>query len=169
MRILRLFRTKRKSICELRSSTLDTGKPGLTIRSPTAQRSEIREVSSPQPPVFNQRLTNETEKAQHRSENLSRKGSPLDEMHESWKERLHTSTIKILTNNDGSAASARAAVEPVIPTDIPHSRLHRPTARPPQNSANPACSKMVSWKSGLSITRLTHPCRNCLRCACSLR
>ena len=48
-----------------------------------------------------------------------------------------TSTTRILTNRLGSAASAIAAVEPVIPTEIPHRRLHTPTVRPPQKMAKP--------------------------------
>jgi len=49
----------------------------------------------------------------------------------------NTSTTKILTNRSGSAASARAAVDPVIPTQTPHRRLHAPTVSPPQKSAKP--------------------------------
>ena len=48
-----------------------------------------------------------------------------------------TSTTRILTNKFGSAASARAAVEPVIPTQIPQSKLHAPTVIPPQKTAKP--------------------------------
>lgn len=48
-----------------------------------------------------------------------------------------TSTTKILTKRLGSAASARAAVAPVMPTQTPQRRLQAPTVRPPQNSANP--------------------------------
>jgi hypothetical protein len=48
-----------------------------------------------------------------------------------------TSTIKILTNNWGSAASAKAAVEPVIPTETPQRRLQNPTVSPPQNNEYP--------------------------------
>lgn len=49
----------------------------------------------------------------------------------------NTSTMRILTNKFGSAASASAAVEPVMPTQMPQRRLHTPTVRPPQKSANP--------------------------------
>ena len=49
----------------------------------------------------------------------------------------NTSTMRILTNSDGSAASPNAAVEPVMPTDTPHRRLQTPTVRPPQKRANP--------------------------------
>ena len=36
------------------------------------------------------------------------------------------SITNILTNKEGSAASASAAVEPVTPTATPHARLQRP-------------------------------------------
>lgn len=42
------------------------------------------------------------------------------------------STIKILMNNCPSAASATAALAPVIPTDAPPMRLQRPVVMPPQ-------------------------------------
>src|SRR4051794_31252877 len=48
-----------------------------------------------------------------------------------------TSTTRILTNKLGSAASASAAVDPVMPTDTPQSKLQSPTVRPPQKSAKP--------------------------------
>lgn len=38
---------------------------------------------------------------------------------------------------DGSAASARAAPLPLMPTEIPHIRLHIPTVSPDQNNAKP--------------------------------
>lgn len=47
----------------------------------------------------------------------------------------NTSTMRIFTNNAGSAASAKAAVEPVMPTEIPQSKLQMPTVKPPQKSA----------------------------------
>ena len=37
----------------------------------------------------------------------------------------------------GSAASARAALDPLMPTLTPHIRLHAPTKSPDQKSANP--------------------------------
>jgi hypothetical protein len=46
-----------------------------------------------------------------------------------------TSTMRMRTNKFGSAASEIAAVDPVIPTVIPHNRLHIPTVNPPQKSA----------------------------------
>jgi hypothetical protein len=49
----------------------------------------------------------------------------------------NTSTTRTLTNKSGSAASAIAALAPVIPTQRPHSRLHEPTVRPPQKRAYP--------------------------------
>lgn len=44
---------------------------------------------------------------------------------------------KIFTNNEESAASEMAAVEPVIPTATPHMRLLSPTVRPAQNKEYP--------------------------------
>lgn len=45
--------------------------------------------------------------------------------------------MRILTKSWGSAASARAAVEPVIPTETPQSKLHTPTVKPPQKMEKP--------------------------------
>ena len=59
-----------------------------------------------------------------------------------------TSTMRIFTNKSGSAASASAAVEPAIPTEIPQRRLHTPTVRPPQNSANPGLAAKRDHASG---------------------
>ena len=39
------------------------------------------------------------------------------------------------THRLGSAASARAAPLPLMPTDTPHTRLHMPTVNPDQNRA----------------------------------
>lgn len=47
------------------------------------------------------------------------------------------SMTRILTNRAESAASATAAVDPVIPTQIPQTRLPRPTVRPAQKSEKP--------------------------------
>lgn len=47
------------------------------------------------------------------------------------------SMMRILTKVDGVCASARAAPEPVTPTQIPQQRLERPTARPAPNKAYP--------------------------------
>jgi len=55
-----------------------------------------------------------------------------------------TSTTRIFTNKSGSAASDRAAVDPVMPTQTPQRKLHAPTVRPPQKRANP-----VKWFSGV--------------------
>jgi hypothetical protein len=41
------------------------------------------------------------------------------------------------TYNDGSAASARAALLPLMPTQTPQIRLHIPTVNPAQNNAYP--------------------------------
>ena len=45
--------------------------------------------------------------------------------------------MRIFTNKFGSAASASAAVEPVMPTETPQRRLQKPTVRPPQKIAKP--------------------------------
>ena len=47
------------------------------------------------------------------------------------------STIKILTNNVESAASANAAPDPTWPTQRPHTRFTRPVVRPAANIAYP--------------------------------
>lgn len=52
------------------------------------------------------------------------------------------STMRILTNSAGSAASDKAAVAPVIPTETPQRRLQSPTVRPPQKRAKPARPQM---------------------------
>ena len=39
--------------------------------------------------------------------------------------------------SEGSAASARAALLPLIPTDTPQTKLHIPTVIPAQNRAYP--------------------------------
>lgn len=43
------------------------------------------------------------------------------------------STIKIFTNNAAFCASAKAAPLPIIPTQIPHDKLERPTVKPAPN------------------------------------
>lgn len=60
-----------------------------------------------------------------------------------------TSTMRILTKRFGSAASARAAVEPVMPTETPHRRLHAPTMRPPQKMAKPTAWTWTRQESSL--------------------
>ena len=47
------------------------------------------------------------------------------------------STINTLTNKEGSAASARAALLPTTPTLTPQAKLHSPTVNPAQNNAYP--------------------------------
>ena len=67
-----------------------------------------------------------------------------------------TSTMRILTNKFGSAASARAAVEPAIPTQIPQRRLHTPTVMPPQKMAKPNGQEVR--KIVVMATRLRRTC-----------
>lgn len=47
------------------------------------------------------------------------------------------STIKIFTNNAGFAASAKAAPDPTMPTQTPHTKFTIPTVRPAPNSMYP--------------------------------
>ena len=42
-----------------------------------------------------------------------------------------------ITHRLGSAASARAALLPLMPTETPQMRLHMPTVSPDQKSAYP--------------------------------
>ncbi|KAH3673074.1 hypothetical protein WICMUC_003907 [Wickerhamomyces mucosus] len=53
---------------------------------------------------------------------------------------------KILTNNDESAASEIAAVEPVIPTAIPQIKLATPTVIPAQNNEYPVYKLPAEYK-----------------------
>jgi hypothetical protein len=46
-------------------------------------------------------------------------------------------TVHPVTHSEGSAASAKAALEPLIPTLTPQIKLHMPTNTPLQNSAYP--------------------------------
>ena len=39
--------------------------------------------------------------------------------------------------SEGSAASAKAALLPLMPTETPQTKLHMPTVKPAQNKANP--------------------------------
>jgi len=60
----------------------------------------------------------------------------------------NTSTMRIFTNNAGSAASAKAAVDPTTPTQTPQSKLQMPTVKPPQKSAYPERESLVGVCSG---------------------
>lgn len=66
----------------------------------------------------------------------------------------NTSTIRILTKRFGSAASAKAAVDPVMPTQTPHSKLHTPTVKPPPEESE-AYTQCQRPEIGLGA-RLTH-------------
>lgn len=73
-----------------------------------------------------------------------------------------TSTMRILTKSWGSAASANAAVEPVMPTLTPQRRLQRPTVSPPQNSENPgAWSVAAPLRRASRRSDMTHQCSSC--------
>lgn len=49
--------------------------------------------------------------------------------------RLNFLDLRATTYRLGSAASANAALLPLIPTETPQIRLHMPTSKPPQKSA----------------------------------
>lgn len=74
----------------------------------------------------------ETEETKNGSKDLD--GENLDESAEVRK----ASRRKLgVTHSEGSAASARAALLPLMPTQTPQIRLHMPTVNPAQNSAYP--------------------------------
>lgn len=51
------------------------------------------------------------------------------------------STTKTLTKSSGFWASAKAALDPVTPTERPHNKLQTPTVKPPQKIAWPIDDK----------------------------
>ena len=53
------------------------------------------------------------------------------------------SMIRILTKVDGVWASAKAAPDPVTPTQMPQHRLDRPTAKPAEKRAYPLNSALL--------------------------
>ena len=79
---------------------------------------------------------NKTEQSQDRAENLNDKY-----FNEPRKQGLPKKSSVWVGNNLayrlGSAASASAALLPLIPTDTPQIKLHIPTVIPDQNSAYP--------------------------------
>ena len=48
-----------------------------------------------------------------------------------------TLSAEYLSYSEGSAASAKAALLPLMPTETPQIKLHMPTVKPAQNKANP--------------------------------
>lgn len=62
--------------------------------------------------------------------------------------------MRILTNNDGSAASASAALLPVMPTPIPQTRLHTPTVIPDQKSEYPKLSETYTQPTKLTCIKI---------------
>ena len=61
-----------------------------------------------------------------------------ENLDETAKESVKTSGIqRSRTYSEGSAASANAALLPLIPTETPQTRLQMPTVSPAQNSAYP--------------------------------
>jgi hypothetical protein len=75
--------------------------------------------------------------------NTNKKYSPINPNNP--KTLPNTSTTRTLTNRSGSAASARAAVLPATPTQIPQKRLQTPTVRPPKKRAKPG-EKNEMWR-----------------------
>jgi hypothetical protein len=83
--------------------------------------------------ALHEQTNDKTEESENGAENLNDEN--LDEaagllgcMHTRWDWDTH---------REGSAASARAALLPLIPTDTPQMRLHMPTVRPAQKRAYP--------------------------------
>lgn len=64
------------------------------------------------------------------------------------------STTKTLTKSWGSWASAKAALEPVMPTQTPQRRLHTPTVRPPQKMACPVDKASVPHDLNITNTQM---------------
>lgn len=66
---------------------------------------------------------------------------------------------QLLTYRLGSAASARAAPLPLMPTDTPQIRLHIPTVMPAQKRAYPvyalALEYIISAETGVSFEENT--------------
>ena len=57
---------------------------------------------------------------------------------------------KVFTHRLGSAASASAALLPLIPTETPQMRLHMPTVMPAQKSAYPVYWLAAEWMAAPS-------------------
>ena len=94
-------------------------------------RDHLREVGCL---AGHQQPNNEPEQAEHRTEDLDHED--LDESL-CCQQNSHGDVIRNGAYNVGSAASANAALLPLMPTLTPHIRLHRPTVKPDQNSAKP--------------------------------
>jgi hypothetical protein len=102
--------------------------------------------------TLHEQSDNEAEQSKDSSENLN--GKDLDESNYVSKSLL-LRAVAIGTHSAGSAASASAALLPLMPTQTPQIRLHIPTVNPAQNRAYPVnmleavyiCSTSVSWVS----------------------
>lgn len=79
-----------------------------------------------------QQSDDESEEAEDRREDLN--DQDLDETSDELVIRDHA-CVRPLTYSEGSAASAKAALEPLIPTLTPQIKLHMPTSTPLQNNA----------------------------------
>jgi hypothetical protein len=102
--------------------------------------------------TLHEQSNNEAEQSKNSSKDLN--GEDLDEPNTVSKP-LSTRAKAMETHIAGSAASARAALLPLMPTQTPQIRLHIPTVNPAQNRAYPVnmldavyiCSMSVSWVS----------------------
>jgi len=81
-----------------------------------------------------QQPNDQSEKSKHRAEDLDNENldETIDQRKHGYDERLDGQTYSV-----GSAASASAALLPLMPTDTPQIKLHIPTVNPAQNKAYP--------------------------------
>jgi hypothetical protein len=158
-RIPLLYRTVKHSDCACQPESRRNHKPrkGLTISSPTGREGYPFGVSLPD--EWNVTSRYRAHQSSRKDPILSQRSVPLKRHFISLclrppatvlSQQGHTSTIRIFTNSVGSAASANAAVDPVTPTETPQRRLQNPTAKPPQNRANPAWCRGYQCVEGCS-------------------
>jgi hypothetical protein len=100
--------------------------PASIFRLPRSTSLEIMCVA------LHEQSDDQTEQAQNSSEYLN--GENLDESNLVSRAKRDTEGEAY---SDGSAASARAALLPLMPTQTPQIRLHMPTVNPAQNRAYP--------------------------------
>jgi hypothetical protein len=81
---------------------------------------------------LDEKTDDKTEKAKDRTEDLDNKD--LDKSGVGISDMVQANVIWE-PYRPGSAASARAALLPLMPTDTPQMRLHAPTVNPAQNRA----------------------------------
>jgi hypothetical protein len=80
---------------------------------------------------------NQTEKSKNGAEDLNDENLDEPVKEEQCKRVFSVLDTTGHTYKLGSAASAKAAPLPLIPTEIPQIRLHIPTVIPPQKTAYP--------------------------------